>query len=277
MAEKNIKPLEGFDMLANFLVGPKDGILKPDGDEKVQYQDIDPDDLQKKMSGDDEPPLKDDKKPNEPEPKKEDKPIEPIKKDDKVDINNKSNKPVDNKTDDNKADDNKTDEDNEYETEISSFFAGQLVKELGIDEDFKDVKFENTGEVIELMKEIINENSTPNYASEEVEKYDEFVRNGGDLKNFYKELYSNKLDLEAIDLEKDYDQRAIIRENLINQGYKEDKIKKIITRYEEAETLKEEGEDALELLKEHNIQNQQSLLEKQKKLGEEALKTQPKF
>lgn len=261
MADKASKPLEGFDVLADFLVGPKDG-MKPDSDKNVQYQDIDPDDLQKQISGVDEPA--DDKQDDDTKPKDGlDKSIDtpPIdKKDDNVDVKDQVN-----------------DDDKEYESEISSFFAGQLVKELGIDEEFKDVKFENIGEVIELMKEVISENSRPTYASEEVEKYDEFVRNGGDLKSFYKEAFSNKLDLDAIDVEKEYDQRAVIRENLLNQGYKEDKIKRMLSRYEEAETLKEEAEDALELLKEHNIKKQESLLEKQKKDAEMARQQQQKF
>ena len=54
MAEKANKPLEGFDILADFLVGPKDG-MKPDSDKNVQYQDIDPEDLQKQIGGVDEP------------------------------------------------------------------------------------------------------------------------------------------------------------------------------------------------------------------------------
>jgi hypothetical protein len=261
MAEKASKPLEGFDVLADFLVGPKDG-MKPDSDKNVQYQDIDPDDLQKQISGVDEPA--DDKQDDDTKPKDDlDKPIDtpPIdKKDDNIDVKDQVN-----------------DDDKEYGSEISSFFAGQLVKELGIDEEFKDVKFENIGEVIELMKEVISENSRPTYASEEVEKYDEFVRNGGDLKSFYKEAFSNKLDLDAVDVEKEYDQRAVIRENLLNQGYREDKIKRMLSRYEEAETLKEEAEDALELLKEHNIKKQESLLEKQKKDAEMARQQQQKF
>ena len=261
MADKVSKPLEGFDILADFLVGPKDG-MKPDSDKNVQYQDIDPEDLQKQIGGVDEPA--DDKQ------------------DDNTEPNNNPIKDINTPTPDIKVDDVDTktqvnDDDKEYESEISSFFAGQLVKELGIDEDFKDVKFENIGEVIELMKEVISENSKPTYASEEVEKYDEFVRNGGDLKSFYKDVFSNKLDLDAVDIEKDYDQRAVIRENLANQGYKEDKIKRMLSRYEEAETLKEEAEDALELLKEHNIKKQEWLLEKQKKDAEMARQQQQKF
>ena len=51
----------------------------------------------------------------------------------------------------------------------------------------------------------------------------------------------------------------------------------MISRYEESETLKEEAEDALDLLKDFNKKKQDSLLEKQKKDAEEAKKQQQKF
>jgi hypothetical protein len=127
------------------------------------------------------------------------------------------------------------------------------------------------------MSEIVNENSKPTYASDEVEAYDEFVRNGGSLKDFYKEVYSGKLDATSIDLEKEYDQRAVIRENLLNQGYKEDKIKKMIGRYEESETLKEEAEDALDLVKEFNQKKADTLLVQQRNEAVAAKKQQQKF
>ena len=90
-------------------------------------------------------------------------------------------------------------------------------------------------------------------------------------------MYSGKLDPASIDLEKDYDQRAVIRENLINQGYKEDKIKKMISRYEESETLKEEAEDALELVKESNQKKAESLLVYQRNEAARVQREQQKF
>jgi len=260
MANKDVKPLAGFDVLGDFLVGPRDG-LKPKDDD-MQYQDIDPDDLQKKLDG-------------EGDIKKVDKP---------VDIDDKKGDTDDNKKDSTvKKDDEppvvdvKSDDDKEYESEISSFFAGELSKKLGISDDIDDVKFDTIDDVLELMGSIIEENSKPTYASDEVEAYDEFVRNGGDLKSFYNEVYEGKLDLDALDLEKEYDQRAVIRENLLNQGYKEDKIKKMISRYEESETLKDEAEDSLDLLKEFNDKKKQSLLVEQKKAADQIKIQQQRF
>jgi hypothetical protein len=261
---KKPSPTEGFNVFADFIIGNKDMVPKLGDDaDKDAFQDIDPEDLKKKLDGDVEP---------------DDKKIDDKKVDDKK-VNDKKD---DKKVEDKKIEDEptipiKTDEDKEYESEISSFFAGELVKKLGVDADTKDLKFDNIDDVIELMSEIVNENSKPTYASDEVEKYDEFVRNGGTLKDFYKEVYSGKLDPSSLDLEKEYDQRAVIRENLLNQGYKEEKIKKMISRYEESETLKEEAEDAVDLLKEFNQKKQDSLLEEQRKNAELVRRQQQKF
>jgi hypothetical protein len=267
MAEKVIKPLGGFDVLGDFIL-PKDNFSSPNpanDQEKGAFQDIDPDDLNKILS--DEPNPDDVKPPvtKDPEPPKKDdkKPVtepEPPKKDEKPPVI-----------------DEPTPEDKEYESEISSFFAGQLADKLKLEVDKEDLKFESVDDVLEFMAEIVNENSKPTYASEEVEAYDEFVRNGGSLKDFYKEVYSGKLDPTALDLEKEYDQRAVVRENLLNQGYKEDKIKKMISRYEEAQTLKEEAEDALDLVKEYNQKKAESLLVEQRKAADASRKQQQKF
>jgi len=258
MTDKIKKPSGGFDVFADFIVGNKDTVpnLEKDDEGRDSFQDIDPDELKKKLEDDEE---------------KDTKVADPDKKvDDKKQIDTK-------KPDDEPVIDEKTDEDKEYESEISSFFAGELVKKLGVDADTKDLKFDNIDDVLELMSEIVNENSKPTYASEEVERYDEFVKNGGNLKDFYKEVYSGKLDPTLLDLEKEYDQRAVIRENLLNQGYKEEKIKKMISRYEESETLKEEAEDAVDLLKEFNQKKQDSLLEEQRKNAELIRRQQQKF
>lgn len=262
---KDDKPLTGMDVFADFLVGNKIPVIdKPNDDvDNDKFQDIDPDDLQKKLGDDTKV---DDKKTDD---KVDDKKVDKSKKvDTKVDDKSVDDiKPVDDKT--------VPDELDEYESEISSFFANQLAKKLGIADE--DLKVNKVDEVVELMSEIIAENSKPVYASEEVEAYDEFVRNGGNLREFYKELHSGRLNADSVDLENEQDQIAVVKENLINQGYKEDKIKKMISRYKENETLKEEAEDALDLVKEYNRKKAESLLVEQKKQAEAAEKAQQKF
>jgi hypothetical protein len=281
MAEKVIKPLGGFDVLADFIVG-KDPTkfnagMPNDDKDGGGFRDIDPDDLKTILSDDNKtddktvviPPVepKEPKVPVEPkEPKTTKTPKEPKEPVAPVVVPTEPVAPIE-----------PTDDDKEYESEISSFFAGQFAKKLNLDIPEEDLKFEKIDDVLDLMSEIVAENSKPVYASDEVEAYDEFVRNGGSLKDFYKEVYAGKLDPTSIDIEKEYDQRAVVRENLLNQGYKEDKIKKMISRYEEAETLKEEAEDALDLVKEFNQKKAESLLVQQKKDADAARKQQQRF
>lgn len=262
MAKKEEKPLEGFDILSDFLTGNKTGIKETAIDDS-SYQDIDPEDLEKELAGKGE-----NKKTTEEPPVKPPKVEDEKKK--KVEIPEEEEEEEESKLPE------VSEEDKEYESDISSFFGKELVKKLGVGDD-EDLKFEKIDDVLELMSEIIKENSKPTYASEEVEAYDEFVRNGGSLRDFYKEVYAGKLNVDSVDVENEYDQKAIIRENLLNQGYKEDKIKKMIARYEESETLKEEAEDSLDLLKEYNKKKQESLLESQRKEAEEARKRQQRF
>lgn len=251
-----------FDVLADFLVGPKDGISKLKNDDKDNFQDIDPEDLSKKLlDSNDGDNNKGDNNKSDDDSKKDDK-----KDDDK-------------KSDDKKGDDlndNMSVEDAEYLSEISTFVGKELATKLGL-EVADDTKFESIEDVIDLMSNVVEENSKPVFASDEVEKYNEFVKNGGDLRSFYDEVYSGKLNIDKVDIENEFDQKAIIKEHLINQGVREDRIKKMLDRYTETETLKEEAEDALDLLKEYNQKKAESLLKEKEKERNEFEKKQQKF
>ena len=84
-------------------------------------------------------------------------------KDDIVDID----EPIDDKVDD-------------ESTAITSFFDA-LASKLGWEED-EDNKPKDADSLIDYFTKVIEDNSQPNYASEEVQQLDEYVRNGGDLK-----------------------------------------------------------------------------------------------
>ena len=278
---KGDRPAAGLDVFADFLIGPMGGHKDPNKDDNAaddSFQDIDPDDLKKQMDSDND---------------NDDGQTKQIAGGDtgqgsKDDKGTAGDSDIDDDNDDGSGDDDqkkgekdaskddKTSESDEYESEISSFFAGRLMEKLGV-EDVDDIKIEKIDDVLGLMNEIITENSVPTYATEEVEKFDEFVRNGGSLRSFYDEVHASKINVDALDAENEHDQRSIIRENLLNQGYKEEKIKKMLSRYEENETLKEEAEDALDLVKEFNQRKADSLLVEQKNKAKEVQKMQQKF
>jgi hypothetical protein len=164
----------------------------------------------------------------------------------------------------------------EVEPEISEYFANSLVEKLGLDLD-KEVKFEKLDDVIDLMSQVIEANSVPTYSSDEVKEYDEYVKNGGNLKSFYDQVYANTIDPDKLDLENERDQKLAIEANLKNLGYKDDRIKKTIDRYADAEVLKDEAEDAVESIREYQVKTSKTLLANQEKEAIEADKRNKAF
>lgn len=69
---------------------------------------------------------------------------------------------------------------------------------------------------------MIEENSTPEYSSEEVAKIDEFVRNGGKLEDYFQ--VSTAIDFDNFDTSIESNQKQIIRELLLEKGFSEKRI-----------------------------------------------------
>ena len=72
---------------------------------------------------------------------------------------------------------------------------------MGWDDVEEDEKPKTAEDLVEYFREVIEDNSKPDYASEEVEKLDEFVRNGGNLKDYFQ--IDADLDLDNINIEDD--------------------------------------------------------------------------
>jgi hypothetical protein len=68
------------------------------------------------------------------------------------------------------------------------------------------------------MKDLIDENSTPEYSSDEVKKLDEYVKNGGNFEDYYKASASS-VDYNKLDLEDESNQKTVIRDYLKKNGY----------------------------------------------------------
>ena len=100
----------------------------------------------------------------------------------------------------------------------------------------------------DYLVETVNQNSVPQYADERVQALDEYIKNGGKFEDFYSKQ-QEALTLDSIDLEDENNQKAVVRELLKHEGYTDDQIKKRLSRFEDADMLYEESEDALERLK----------------------------
>ena len=162
----------------------------------------------------------------------------------------------------------------EMESEVAEYVQEKLFKEFGFEID--DKKFESIADIVEFVKEVVEENSKLEYADEEVMKIDEFVKNGGDVKTYFDTVYAG-VDPNEVDLDNTSEQKSIIRENFKNKGYTEARISKMIERYEDAGTLRDEAEDALELVKEYKETISQKLLEDQKNQKQTYVKEQQRY
>lgn len=162
------------------------------------------------------------------------------------------------------------------EEEVIVGFFDSLASQLGWDDVEDEEKPKTAEDLIEYFKEVIEENSTPQYASEEVQKLDEFVRNGGDLKDYYS--IDADLDLDDIEIEdNEMNQKLVIKEFLKEKGFSSKQIEKKLTKYDEAGLLEDEATDALEALREIREDRKEQLLANQQKQAEMAEKQQQEF
>lgn len=183
----------------------------------------------------------------------------------------------DNDTVDEKGEEDDIDPDDGTTSEelIVNFF-DSLSEQLGWSDVEDEDKPKTAEDLIEYFKDVIEENSVPQYASEEVEKLDEFVRNGGNLKDYFS--IDADIDLDNIEVEdNEINQKLVIKEFLKEKGLSAKLIDKKITKYEDAGILEDEAVDALEALKDIKAERKEKLLEEQQKSAREAQKQQQTF
>ena len=115
-----------------------------------------------------------------------------------------------------------------------------------------DVKEEDrpltVDDLTHYMREVVQQNSVPQYADERIQQLDEYVKNGGKFEDFYGKQQQS-LSYDNMDMEDEDNQKAIVSELLRYSGYTDDQIKNKISRYEDADMLEEESVDALDRLK----------------------------
>lgn len=165
-------------------------------------------------------------------------------------------------------------EDNNEENVVTNFFDA-VAEKLNWEFEEGEDKPKNVDELINYFQNVIEENSKPEYSSEEVEALDNFVKQGGDLKKYL--TIDADLDLDDIDIEDEANQKLVVKQLLKEKGFSTNKIDKLISRYEEAGLLEDEAQDALEDLKEIKEEKKKQLLEDQKKAYQIQLQRQQQF
>lgn len=267
--------LGGFEaVLDSFIPNPDGGFRNSNVDENVN---VNADEFE---SLDDEE-LEDIKKNNIEVKNKKEKPVEEGTEEEEIeeeDIEDKPKRkpgrPRKEETIEEEIEEEKGVEDNNEENVVTNFFdamAEKLNWEFEEDED----KPKSVDELINYFQNVIEENSKPEYSSEEVEALDNFVKQGGDLKKYL--TIDAELDLDDIDIEDEANQKLVVKQLLKEKGFSTKKIDKLVSRYEEAGLLEDEAQDALEDLKEIKEERKKQLLEDQKKAYREQLQRQQQF
>lgn len=203
-------------------------------------------------------------------------------KEEEEDVDDPKNKPSKkSKPEDNEEEEEENDPDNDIDNNqgediesnaVTSFFEA-LSDKMGWELDEDEEIPQTPEELVEYFKDVIEENSVPQYASEEVEALDNFVKNGGNLRDYFQ--IDGDLDLEEINIEdSEVNQKLVIKEFLKEKGFNAKQIEKKLAKYEEAGLLEDEATDALEALRDIKEQKKQELLEAQEKRAKELKKRQ---
>lgn len=290
MAKKD-SAISGFDSLSDILIPAKDRTMPTEVDTEPT---VTQEEIERQMKEFDKPsktkvkdaePKGADKKPTKPVVVEDDDDEEEVEDeldeededvDDVEDISaDDVTSTLENKKDTNKKGKNVTEVDVEEEELVDAFsdiFAEELGWEYGEGEKPTDIKG-----LVKFMNDLVETASQPKYASDEIKELDDFVKNGGDVKNFLKSIYSDEIDVDKIDITKETNQKAVIRKNLRDKGFTEARIEKLVNRYEETGALEEEAEDSLIEIKENEEKGKKKLLETQKKEAERISKEQQSF
>nr|DAG76211.1 MAG TPA: hypothetical protein [Caudoviricetes sp.] len=263
--EENKNILGGFEaILDSFIPNDEGGVKTPEVDA------VDDDELEDIKNSED--PIAKKAKQAATATEEEDEEIEddvPAEDDEEVDTTPKgktANKSVDTTTQETNTDD---------EAEVVTSFFDVLAEKFDWDFEEDEKKPKTFDELVEFMQATVEESSKPEYASEEVEQLDNFVKQGGNLREYL--TIDAELDLDDIDIEDETNQKLVVKELLKEKGFSAKQIEKKLTKYEDAGLLEDEAEDAIEDLKEIRQQKKEQLLTEQKRQYDEYMQRQQQF
>lgn len=163
----------------------------------------------------------------------------------------KSKDDINNKVDDNEEetldDDTEEDVDPTEAKGVGAFFDA-FADSLGWDVE-EENKPDSIEGLVDYIKDLVEENSKPEYANYQIKQLDEYVKNGGNFTDFYNNM-SHVASYDNLDIEDEANQKTVVRDYLRASGYTDEQISKKIERYEDADMLYDEATDAHERLKE---------------------------
>lgn len=161
------------------------------------------------------------------------------------------------------------------ETQMVTNFFDAIAEKLEWADVTDEEKPKNVEDLINYFSKVIEEDSKPQYASEEIEALDNYVKQGGDLAKYLQ--IDAELDLDEIDLDDETNQKLVVKSLLREKGFNEKQIDKKISKYIDAGLLEDEAQDAIEDLKEIKEQKKEQLLAEQKRAYEQYRQRQQDF
>lgn len=183
---------------------------------------------------------------------------------------------VEETTDEEDNDDKSADIEDQDESKMVTGFFDALSEQLGWEDLEDEDKPKTAEELISYFEEVIKEESVPTYASDEVQKLDEFVKNGGNIREYFE--IDKDVDWESLEIEdNEENQKLVLKEFLKEKNYSEKSIEKKLSKYDEAGILEDEAMDAQEQLIQIKADKKEQLLIQQQKLADDARLQQQKF
>lgn len=251
MNKKNTKPTTFDSLLTSVYGDPAEGASKTDMDIVNEFEDV----------------IEEEKPADDPAEDINADETDPSAKDDDSNIpqntinNNHEDTPIETNNDKDENEDEPSDADVREAEQVGLFFDA-IGQSFGWNMD--DIKEEDrpltVDDLTDYIREVVNQNSVPKYADERVQQLDEYVKNGGKFEDFYGQQQTS-LSYDNLDMDDETNQKNVISELLKYSGYTDEQIKNKIERYEDADMLGEESEDALSRLK--SIKKQQIEYEQQ--------------
>lgn len=189
-------------------------------------------------------------------------------------INTKNNTSKEDKAKESEEEEEEEEEPSNETTMVTGFF-DSLSEKLGWEDVSEEEKPKTVEDLIDYFNDVIEENSTPQYACEEIEQLDKFVKNGGNIRDYF--VIDAEVDLDNIDLDEENNQKLVLKEFLKEKGFNNAQIEKKLSKYEDAGILEDESQDAIEALKEIRENKKQQLLKDQEKSAQDAQKRQREY
>lgn len=162
----------------------------------------------------------------------------------------------------------------EDELEITAFVQEKLFDKLGWEITDED-KFDSIEGLVDYMEKIVEANSKPEFANKDMESLNSFVKDGGNLKDFFD--IQGEVDIDKLDLNVEYNQKLVIKESLKDRGYSDAQADKKIQRYDESGILEDEAVEAKEYVEKIRKDKAETLLKNQKVIQKQREAEQQKF